>query len=84
MVLNIGHQFEIEFNFPDICFMRLDFDTFLLNGPTDTADEATGGLCGRDSFTMTVSKLVFCDCHNKAKQISIKGHRDSLLIFLLT
>ena len=34
--------------------MRLDFDAFTLNGPTDTADEATGGLCGRDRFIVTV------------------------------
>ena len=37
----------------DVCWLRLDFDTFNILGTGDTL-EMTGGEC-KDSFTVTVS-----------------------------
>jgi len=41
----------------DICRIRLDYDTFVLDGPTTTvlANIATSGQCATDRFTMTTT-----------------------------
>ena len=47
--LFISNQF-----FLDICFLRLDFETFTITGPDGTV-EANGGECKVDTFKITVS-----------------------------
>ena len=39
-----------------ICDIRLDFDTFTLNGPSDTS-ETDGGKC-QDSLTITTVNII--------------------------
>ena len=47
-----------ELKFPiDICFLRLDFETFTINGPVDS-QEVNGGAC-TDTFKITVSYSLF-------------------------
>jgi hypothetical protein len=44
--------------FSDICWLRLDFETFNILGPADTA-EVLGGVCA-DTFKVTVRNMVVC------------------------
>ena len=39
--------------FLDVCYLRLDFESFTLLGPSDTT-ETLGGVCARDTFKVTV------------------------------
>ena len=61
-----GVSLTLNFNsvFSDVCFIRLDFEVFMINGPTDTADEAMGGSCSRDSFTVQVIISSWFYCHH--------------------
>jgi hypothetical protein len=47
--------------FLEVCYIRLDFESFNLLGPS-TTDEATnaGGACARDAFKVTVSEQKAC------------------------
>ena len=38
----------------DICWLRLDFETFNIDGPTNSQEDATTGVC-KDTFTVTSS-----------------------------
>ncbi len=40
----------------DVCYLRLDFESFTLLGPSDT-NEVSGGACLRDTFKVTVSNI---------------------------
>jgi hypothetical protein len=60
--------------FPDVCWLRLDFESFTLLGPT-VSTETQGGLCP-DTFRVTVSDVISdasCDvigdmnCDDKSK-----------------
>ena len=44
---------KVSFFSLDVCWLRLDFETFAIQGPPD-ALETTGGVCV-DTFTVTVS-----------------------------
>ena len=43
----------------DVCFVRLDFETHTILGPSTTSEDATspGGHSCQDSFTVTVSTV---------------------------
>ena len=41
----------------DVCYLRLDFESFTLLGPAD-AIETGGGACTRDTFKVTVSSCI--------------------------
>ena len=41
----------------DVCYLRLDFESFTLLGPAD-AVETGGGACTRDTFKVTVSYCI--------------------------
>ena len=43
----------------DVCFVRLDFETHTILGPSATSEDATspGGHSCQDSFTVTVSTV---------------------------
>lgn len=41
----------------DICYLRLDFETFAILGPSTTAEE-DGGACKADSLTVQVPALI--------------------------
>ena len=45
----------LNYFFTDVCWLRLDFESFTLLGPTQT-DELTGGVCS-DQFKITVKEL---------------------------
>ena len=51
--LHIGLFMRFRLFFSEICFLRLDFETFTIVGPTLTT-EATGAVC-TDTFKVTVS-----------------------------
>ena len=51
--LHIGLLMRFRLFFSEICFLRLDFETFTIVGPTLTT-EATGAVC-TDTFKVTVS-----------------------------
>ena len=47
----------------DVCFLRLDFESFTLLGPSGTDESTTapgtsGGSCSRDTFKVTVSNFL--------------------------
>ena len=44
----------IYFFISDVCYLRLDFESFTMLGPADTV-ETLGGACSRDTFKVTVS-----------------------------
>ena len=47
------------YHFSDVCWLRLDFESFTLLGPT-VSTETQGGLCP-DTFKVTVSYVIlFC------------------------
>ena len=37
----------------DVCYLRLDFEIFTIEGPTTTSTEIGGGIC-TDSFSVSV------------------------------
>jgi hypothetical protein len=42
--------------FTEVCYLRLDFESFTLLGPSTTSEGTNGGgLCARDAFKVTVS-----------------------------
>ena len=41
----------LQFFFADICWLRLDFETFSISGPRGS-DELDGGLCSIDAFNV--------------------------------
>ena len=44
--------------FLDVCYLRLDFESFTLLGPSSTDESTTtGGSCARDAFKVTVSDV---------------------------
>ena len=44
------------FEFLDICYLKLDFETFTIIGTADTL-ETDGGKCSKDTFKITVEKI---------------------------
>ena len=40
-------------SFIDVCYLRLDFEIFTIEGPTTTSTEIGGGIC-TDSFSVSV------------------------------
>ena len=45
--------FQILWLFLDVCYLRLDFEIFTIEGPTTTSTEIGGGIC-TDSFSVSV------------------------------
>jgi hypothetical protein len=59
--------------FLDICYLRLDFESFAILGPADSS-EVAGGAC-RDTLILTVSKFYEGSYNLKMlKLISEQGH----------
>ena len=44
----------------EVCYLRLDFESFNLLGPSDSV-ETDGGACSRDSFKVTVISFLTMD-----------------------
>ncbi len=53
---------QLYFYLQDVCYLRLDFETFVLLGP-DTSG-ATTGKCSLDSFKVTVSSTSYAVIFN--------------------
>ena len=59
--------------FPDVCYFRLDFDCFAIDGPVVGTTETDGGVCDEDALTITVRKLILqlSILYNTEKNISV-------------
>jgi hypothetical protein len=55
----------VKKTFADVCYLRLDFESFTLAGPSVTT-ETSGGLC-TDTLTVTVSNSLMFSCSHQAK-----------------
>jgi len=51
----VSCAYRLSIFFLDICWLRLDFETFQTLGPAVSV-ETTGGLC-QDTFVVTVNKI---------------------------
>ena len=78
---------SLKFNFlPEICFLRLDFESLTLTGPSGTTILA-GGLCSIDSFKVSGSKsaasIIPTICGENAGQHSEYFKEEFILSWLL-